>query len=160
MAETNPTNDTAGTGEKTFTQAEMDAIIEGRLAREKQKYADYESLKEKAGKYEELKNSSKTEAEKMAEKMAELEKQLNTFAKEKTVGQIRDKVAAEMKVPASLLTGEDEETCKKQAEAILDFAKIKTNYPGTKKNDTKRQNVSTEDDGMREFARRIFGKGE
>lgn len=160
MAEINPTNGTAGAGEKTFTQAEMDAIIEGRLAREKQKYADYESLKEKAGKYEELKNSSKTETEKMEEKMAELEKQLNTFTKEKTVGQIRDKVAAEMKVPANLLTGEDEETCKKQAEAILDFAKVKTNYPGTKKNDTKRQNVSTEDDGMREFARQIFGKGE
>ena len=44
----NDRNGTAGAGtEKTFTQAEMDAIIEGRLAREKQKYADYEDLKEK-----------------------------------------------------------------------------------------------------------------
>ena len=38
--------------EKTFTQAEMDSIIEGRLAREREKYADYDSLKEKAGKYD------------------------------------------------------------------------------------------------------------
>lgn len=37
----------AGTEEKKFTQADVDAIIEGRLAREKQKYADYEDLKEK-----------------------------------------------------------------------------------------------------------------
>ena len=34
--------------DKTFTQAEMDSIIEGRLARERQKYADYEDLREKA----------------------------------------------------------------------------------------------------------------
>ena len=34
--------------DKTFTQAEMDSIIEGRLARERQKYADYDDLKEKA----------------------------------------------------------------------------------------------------------------
>ena len=33
--------------DKTFTQAEMDSIIEGRLARERQKYADYDDLKEK-----------------------------------------------------------------------------------------------------------------
>ena len=39
--------------DKTFTQAEMDSIIEGRLARERQKYADYDDLKEKASKYDE-----------------------------------------------------------------------------------------------------------
>ena len=112
----------AGTEEKKFTQADVDAIIEGRLAREKQKYADYEDLKEKAGKYEVLKNSSKTEAEKTAEQIADLQKQLEGLAKEKTVSQARSKVAAEMKVPVELLTGEDEETCKKQAKAILNFA--------------------------------------
>lgn len=40
--------------DKTFTQAEMDSIIEGRLAREREKYADYDSLKDKAGKYDEM----------------------------------------------------------------------------------------------------------
>ena len=36
--------------------------------------------------------------------------------------QIRDKVAADKKVPASLLTGETEEACAAQADSILAFA--------------------------------------
>ena len=31
--------------DKTFTQAEVDSIVEGRLARERQKYSDYEDLR-------------------------------------------------------------------------------------------------------------------
>ena len=34
-------------GERYFTQSEMDAIIGERLSRERNKYADYDSLKEK-----------------------------------------------------------------------------------------------------------------
>lgn len=152
----NNNNSTADAGEKTFTQAEMDAIIEGRLAREKQKYADYESLKEKAGKYDELKDASKTAEEKNAEKIAELQKLVAGYTREKTVEQARNKVAAEMKVPAALLTGEDEETCKKQAKAILDFAKP-TNYPGTKNNSKPHAGGSNADDSMRAFAHQLFG---
>ena len=74
----------AGTEEKKFTQADVDAIIEGRLAREKQKYADYEDLKEKAGKYEVLKNSSKTEAEKTADQIADTSETVRrTYQKKK-----------------------------------------------------------------------------
>ena len=40
--------------EKTFTQEELDSIIEGRLARERQKYADYEDLRAKASKSDAL----------------------------------------------------------------------------------------------------------
>jgi len=54
--------------DKTFTQAEMDSIIEGRLARERQKYADYDDLKEKAGKYDEYQAQNKTELQKEKEK--------------------------------------------------------------------------------------------
>lgn len=75
---------------------------------------------------------------------------------EKTVSQARSKVAAEMKVPVELLTGEDEETCKKQAKAILNFAKP-TNYPGTRSNNKPHTNESHADDGMRAFAQQLFG---
>lgn len=57
------------------------------------------------------------------------------------------------------LPGEDEETCKKQAEAIMKFAKPKS-YPGTKGNRKKTTEYNTTDDAMREFAHQIFGKGE
>ena len=141
--------------EKTFTQAEMDSIIEGCLAREHEKYADYDSLKEKAGKYDEMQEQSK----KANEKANALQEQLDQLKKDGTVRQAREKVAKDTSVPVELLTGEDEETCKKQAEAILKFAKPKS-YPGTKGNKGKATEYHEKDDAMREFAHQIFGKGE
>lgn len=141
--------------EKTFTQAEMDSIIEGRLAREHEKYADYDSLKEKAGKYDEMQEQSK----KANEKANALQEQLDQLKKDGTVRQAREKVAKDTSVPVELLTGEDEETCKKQAEAILKFAKPKS-YPGTKSSAKKITEHHEADDAMREFAHQIFGKGE
>lgn len=145
--------------DKTFTQEELDSIVEGRLARERQKYADYEDLREKANKYDEYQEKSKTELQKEKEKSDALQAKLTALEKEGTVRQVREKVAKDTNVPAELLTGEDEESCKKQAEAILKFAKPKS-YPGTKRN----AKVTTEhheaDEAMREFARKIFGKGE
>lgn len=133
--------------DKTFTQAEMDSIIEGRLARERQKYADYDDLKEKASKYDEYQAQNKTELQKEKEKSDALQAKLSALEKKDTG------------VPVELLTGEDEETCKKQAEAIMKFAKPKS-YPGTKGNRKKTTEYNTTDDAMREFAHQIFGKGE
>ena len=51
-----------------------------------------------------------------------LQAELDGLKKADGVRQMRDKVAAAKKVPASLLTGETEEACTAQAEAILAFA--------------------------------------
>ena len=106
---------------KTFTQAEMDSIIEGRLAREKQKYADYESLREKAGKYDELQEAQKSELQKATEQTEALKKELDQLKNANKLKDIREKVAKETNVPVELLTGNDEESCKEQASAILKF---------------------------------------
>lgn len=145
--------------DKTFTQAEVDSIVEGRLAREREKYADYDSLKDKAGKYDEIQAKGKTGLEKEKEKISSLEAELNKLKKADTVRQVREKVAKDTSVPVELLTGEDEETCKKQAEAIMKFAKPKS-YPGTKGNRKRTAEHHENDDAMREFAHQIFGKGE
>ena len=145
--------------EKTFTQEELDSIIEGRLARERQKYADYEDLRAKASKYDEYQEQSKTELQKEKEKSDALQAKLTALEKEGTVRQVREKVAKDTSVPAELLTGEDEESCKKQAEAILKFAKPK-NYAGTRSRAKKITEHHEADDAMREFAHQIFGKGE
>lgn len=145
--------------DKTFTQAEVDSIVEGRLAREREKNADYDSLKDKAGKYDEMQAKGKTDLEKEKEKCNSLEAELNKLKKADTVRQVREKVAKDTSVPAELLTGEDEESCKKQAEAILKFAKPKT-YPGTRSSAKKITEHHEADDAMREFAHQIFGKGE
>ena len=42
------------TAEKTFNQSELDAIISDRLKREREKYAYYDALKEKATRLDEI----------------------------------------------------------------------------------------------------------
>ena len=50
---------------KTFTQADVDSIVTTRLAREKEKYADYDTLKAAAAKLAELEKANLTEAERL-----------------------------------------------------------------------------------------------
>ena len=52
-----------------------------------------------------------------------LEAELTELRTANALKNMREKVAAELKVPAKLLTGEDEETCRQQATEILEFAK-------------------------------------
>ncbi len=156
----------AGSGEggvKTFTQEEVNAMIGKRVNEVTSKYADYDTLKEKAGKYDEIQNNGKSDLQKATERADNLQKELDKLTKANTVREAREKVSKEMEVPAKLLTGEDEETCKKQAEAILKFAKPNKKYPGPKKNDGSKGNGGSgaqNNESMREFARNIFGKGE
>ncbi|MDA4894827.1 hypothetical protein PFZ55_49000 [Streptomyces sp. MS2A] len=49
------------------TQEELNRVIESRLARERQKYADYEDLKKKAAEHDQYLESQKTEHEKALE---------------------------------------------------------------------------------------------
>lgn len=105
--------------EKTFTQAEMDALIEKRLERERGKYSDYEALKEKAAKYDQAQESAKTELQKALDQAAEFKAKLAEREKEIASAKARGKVAAETGVPEHLLLGETEEACKAYAEKLL-----------------------------------------
>lgn len=52
-----------------------------------------------------------------------LQGQLDAYKQADALRQIREKVAGEKKIPMNLLTGETEEACTQQADAILAFAK-------------------------------------
>ena len=109
---------TEGT-EKTFTQAELDKIVEQRIERERAKYGDYEALKEKAAKFDKAEEASKSELQKAQEAAAALKAQLEARDKELATAKARSKVSAETGVPEALLTGDTEEDCKKYAESLL-----------------------------------------
>lgn len=128
----NATNNQVATEEKTFTQAELDAIVSDRLKRERSKYEGYDELKAKAAKLDELEEASKTELQKATERAQALESELNGLKKAESIRDIRDKVATETGVPAALLHGEDEESCKAEAASILTFAKANGGYPRVK----------------------------
>lgn len=162
MPETNKQNGgtvNAETDEKTFTQSEVNAIVGERLKREREKYADYDELKGIAEKYNHSIETNKTEMQKANEAIENLKNQLDGYMKAEEIRKVREKVSSETKVPHSLLTGETEEDCKKQAEAILAFAKPKT-YPAAQKNHANHNPLDAVDESMREFAHQIFGKGE
>lgn len=117
--------------EKTFTQAEVDAIVGDRLKRDRAKYADYEDLKAKADKFDDLEEANKSELQKVMDRAKELEQELDVMKRSNTVREIRDKVATETGIPAKLLTGDTEEACREQAEAIKAFAKP-SGYPNVR----------------------------
>lgn len=123
-----PKNENA---EKTFTQSELNAIISDRLKRESEKYADYETLKEKASRFDEIEEASKTELQKANERAAKLETELSQLRKNEEIRTIREKVATEHGIPASLLSGDSKETCTEQAKALLEFKSAAT-YPTVK----------------------------
>ena len=110
---------------KTFTQEEVNGIVNDRLARERKKYEgiDLEALKTKAAKFDKLEEESKTELQKATERAEKLQAELDGIKKANEVKSIREKVAEEMAIPVSLLTADTEEECREQANAINAFAK-------------------------------------
>ena len=112
----------AGEQIRTFTQEEVNAIVGKRLAEEKGKFSDYEDLKAKAMKLDEIEEANKSELQKATERANNLEAELNGLKKAEEVRLMRENVAKETGVPSSLLNGDTEDACKAQAEAIKAYA--------------------------------------
>lgn len=117
--------------ERTFTQAELNAIVQKRLGEEKAKYENFEELKAKAQRLDEIEEQNKSELQKATERAEMLERELEGMKRADSVRKIREEVAAELGVPASLLHGDTKEDCEAQAKDILSFAQPKA-YPAVK----------------------------
>ena len=112
--------------ERTFTQAEMDAIIGDRLKRERAKYADYDELAQKARAYDEAEEASKSELQKAVEERDRLRAEVEQFKADKERAELVAKAAAEHKVDANLLSrmsGDVEENAKYLAEQMANAPK-------------------------------------
>lgn len=124
MSETvNQENQATETTGKTFTQDEVNAIVTDRLTRDRAKYADYDDLKAKAEKFDQIEEANKTELQKANERADGLQAELDKLKNENAVRDLRTKVANETGVPVNCLTGNTEEECRAQAKAIAEFAK-------------------------------------
>ena len=114
---------------RTFTQEEVDKLLGQRLYEERAKYADYAELKSKAEKHDELEQM----IEDAKTKNTELQSKIDSLQRDIDIGNIRKKVSAETGIPADLLTGETEESCKTQAEAMIKWRSSQVpNYPSVK----------------------------
>lgn len=125
------TQEQAQTDERTFTQAELNAIVQKRLGEQAAKYGNYEELKEKAQKFDEIEEQSKSELQKAHERVDALQKELDGMKAAESVRMIRTEVSKELGVPAELLTGSTKEECELQAKGILSFAKPNS-YPSVR----------------------------
>lgn len=109
------------------TQEELDALIRDRLKRDRaktaEKYADYEDLKAKAAKLDELEEAQKGELERANEKIAKLEKDAADRAAAEKAREIKERVAKETGVPVELVQGADEESMRAFAESVAAYAK-------------------------------------
>ena len=131
MENTEKIQETKQTEERTFTQAELNAIVQKRLGEQASKYENYEELKAKALKFDEIEEQSKSELQKANERASALEKELDSMKQADAVRKIRNEVATELGVPANLLNGSTKEECEEQAKGILSFAKPNS-YPSVK----------------------------
>lgn len=121
----------AGQSERTFTQAELDQIVNERLGRERQKYSDYNAIKN----------------------------ELSTLKQQNAVRDIRVSVGKAKDVPWELLTGDTKEACEEQADAILAFAagrKTKSTVPDG--GETGHAGGGSTRDQFATWAEDVFGK--
>ena len=68
-----------GEQEKTFSQADVDRIVQDRVGRERAKYADFDAYKQKAEKFDELEEAQKSELQKANERAESLQKQVDAL---------------------------------------------------------------------------------
>ncbi|MDY4041320.1 MAG: hypothetical protein SOY67_04375 [Collinsella sp.] len=114
-----------GQGQRTFTQAEVDALM-GRVRRETRgQFADYDELRERAARAAEAdearERAERAEAE-LAEARARIERQ-----------EALSRVSAETGVPANLIHGGDEVEMRAAAEALRGYIdSLRPAYPEDK----------------------------
>lgn len=99
------------------SQDELDRIIQGRLDRERKRFADYDELKKAADRLSEIEAANQTEAEKAQARAEAAEKR----AAELEAKALRAEVAASKGVPVSLLTGSTQEELEAAADALIAF---------------------------------------
>lgn len=132
------------------TQADLDRIIQDRVARVKNQYADYDDLKTKV---EQLGTFQSRIAELEATN-SELDGKVKTFETERERAAIISEVAKDRKVPADALRGSTREELEAHADTLA--ALLKPSGPVILGQERTPGNVQDSPD--REFARKLFGK--
>mgnify|MGYP003585980637 CR=1 FL=1 len=103
---------------KSFTQEQVDQIVEKRLAKERGKYEGEGGRKANAMKLGGRENAGKGEIDKLKESNAALRKQIDDAAAEKQHAEWVSEVAKDKDVPAELLRGGSKEELEAHADLL------------------------------------------
>lgn len=99
------------------SQEELERVLGRRLERERAKFADYDDLKSKAARLDEIEESQKSELEKLQERAATAEQRAAEFERQALKAQI----AAETGVPVEVLHGDSEESIRAAAQKVIEW---------------------------------------
>jgi len=120
------------------TQEDLDKVIGARLARERDKYADYDDLKAAAS------------------KLADAEARLAQIDAQAALEKIRNDVAQEAGVPADLLRGSTKDELTAHAAALAEALQARPSVPVIPTQGAT-PSVSDADSARRAFAQELFG---
>jgi hypothetical protein len=107
---------------QSFSQADVDRIVADRITRERGKFKDYDDLKNKAGEFDKLQDSQKSELQREAEKRTAAEAELAVLR----VDKVRRDAAAKVGLSADLaefITATDQAEAEAQAKRLADRVK-------------------------------------
>lgn len=145
------------------TQEQFDEMVKERIERAKRSAVpeDYEDLKAKAARLEEIEEKGKTELQKAQEAAATAQRELESLRASAARADLAQRVAQEKGVPVSLITGESQEEMERSADALLAW---KTPAPAPKvkapgAHDTSKQTGAADgyELAKRELAKAMFG---
>lgn len=146
--------------EPITSQEQLDGILKGRLAREREKaaakYADYDELKAKAAKFDEVEAAQMSDLEKAKKEVEELKAAAAKRDEADRVRGLKAKVSKATGVPADLISGADEESMTAFAKSVAEFAK-KPSAPKLQESG-RSASAEPEDSGFREIARMLAGE--
>ncbi len=123
------------------TQEELDTIVKARIAREREKYQDYDQLKSRVEELEGKETNYQATIEKLKDRETELSTQLESVNGELTQTKLqtaKQRIATEFGLPLDLadrLKGEDEEGFKADAERLASYMAPKQPTPPVKSNE-------------------------
>lgn len=129
------------------TQEDLDKVIGKRLARERERFADYDDLVK-------AKSESESKLSDLEAKNGELQSQLDEIASEKEAEALRNKVADEFEVPANALRGATEDELKDHAKTLKDALGMTKRNPIPRQGDKPSDPVVSED---LKAVRKLFG---
>ncbi len=146
------------------TQEEFDVAIKARLAREKEKYADYDQIKSRVKELEKENGSLKSTLEASNQSKADTDKQIADL-QEKVTGYeteaLRTRIALQNGLPIDLadrLQGNDEESLKADAERLASFVKPAEPKAPPKSNEPNIGSENDEDAALRGMLRNMRGE--
>ena len=109
------------------SQDELDRIIEQRLAREREKYKDYNALKADSAKLKEIEAENQTALEKAEERAKKAEEKADELEHEKELLTWAEEVSQEIGIPASIIKGNTREEMLAHANQIKDTIPMHAN---------------------------------